>query len=289
MCCMASEVASTQVWMRHFKDKLRIRFSSHHAKCGQCLRRRLIMRKLGHCPGALRAQRAQLDKHLARQHRDRQVYWFERARSRLCATNLGSYVMTAIIDSMDQAKHAWPRSVAMQAKCFNSWSRPRLASTTMLCHGQLALMCLSPHYVTANGSRTCEVLSAGLSMLQKKQFDTRLCWLNLQGDNCSKELKNATVLQMVSLNIALGQLKGSDVSFLASGHSHEDIDAFFSIVRGWLERQPELWTPCSFQASLKEFLKDPAHRPYEPMREVVMMSQYRDWQLGLRSLFPYCV
>ena len=179
----------SQVWMRHFKDRLRIRFDSHHAKCGQCIRHRLIMRKLGHCPGALRAQRSQLDKHLERQHRDRQVYWFERARSRLCATNLGSYTLTAIIDSMDQAKHAWPRSVAMQAKCFNSWSRPRLVSTTMLCHGRLALMCLSPHFVTANSSRTCEVVCVGLSMLQKKRVGHAPLLAEPAGDNCSKEFE----------------------------------------------------------------------------------------------------
>lgn len=37
-----------EVWMKDFKHLLRIRKSNHHARCSQCLRHRLIIRKLGH-------------------------------------------------------------------------------------------------------------------------------------------------------------------------------------------------------------------------------------------------
>lgn len=83
---------------------MRIRFSSHHARCSQCVKHRLIIKKLGHCPPALRAQQAELQKHLERQLKDRQVYWAARARSRLGATTLGGCEITIIIDSMDAPK-----------------------------------------------------------------------------------------------------------------------------------------------------------------------------------------
>ena len=71
-----------------------------------------------------RAQHAMLQKHLQRQQKDRQVYYAARARSRLGATMLGEIEVTAILDSMDAQKHAWPRSRSMACKEFASFNRP---------------------------------------------------------------------------------------------------------------------------------------------------------------------
>ena len=272
--------------MKHFNHLLRIRFATHHAKCGQCLRHRLILRKLGHNPAAWRAQRDQLDKHLTRQHADRQVYWHERARSRLAATTLGCYNLCCILDSMDQAKHAWPRSQAMQAKAFNSWGRPRLISTTLIAHGHMMLTALSPHHCSANSSRSCEIVSHALSLMEKqRKVDLSMTWLHLQGDNCSKELKNLTVLRLIATAVARRRLQGGTISFLSSGHSHEDIDAFFSLLRGWFEKHTELWVPDAFRACIDEFYKQPGHRPFEPFRRCLMMTRYRGWRLDLQLGF----
>lgn len=247
------------------------------------------MKSLGNNPGALRAQREQLRLHLARQHRDRQVYYHQRARSRLAATSLGVYVLTYILDSMDQAKHCWPRSEAMKSKVFSNWGRPRLVNTALLAHGHMALVVLSPHYISACSSRTCEIIAHSLSLLERERsVDLRHAFLHLQGDNCAKELKNLSVLRLVAMQTCLKRIKGAEVSFLQSGHSHEDVDAFFSVLRSWLGNHPELWTPDSFKASLDKFFEDASHRPHEPFRRVLMQSQFQDWPLAGWAMSDIC-
>jgi len=220
-----------------------------------------------------------LQRHLERQHRDRQVYYAARARSRLAATTLGQLEITAILDSMDAAKHAWPRSRSMNSKVFSSFNRPRLTSTSLLVHGHMVLLALSPSLVTSGSSRTCEILSAGLSKLAAK-IDFRSVWLNLQADNSSKEVKNVGALRLVGLWICLHKLGGAQISFLSSGHSHEDIDAMFSVIRAHLERNHELPTPLAFRDCLRSFFDDPHHRPHERLRCVELLSRYKDWILS---------
>jgi hypothetical protein len=267
-----------EVWQNEFQDKLRIRFKTHHSKCSQCLRHRLIIRKLGHCPEARRSQVSMLKKHLDRQHRDRQVYWAARGRSRLEAKNPYPLHITAILDSMDAQKHSWPRSKNMNSKEFCSFTRPRLTSTSLIIHGHSITLALSPSTLTSNSSRTSEILAHGLTLLSRK-LDMRGAHLSLQGDNCCKEVKNNGQLRLLGCWIASGKLKSADLSFLSSGHSHEDVDAMFGAIRGFLESEPELHTPQAFQQHLAKFFDEPTRRPHEKDRHVVMLTQYRDWPL----------
>ena len=223
----------SKVWMSDFEDRLRIRFFSHHSRCSQCIRHRLIMKKLGHCPPARRAQAARLHQHLQRRHCDRQVYWNCRAESRLDSKNLCQCQITGILDSMDAAKHAWPRSAKLSAKEFSSFNRPRLTSTSLIIHGHSVTLALSPSTCSSNSSRTSEILAIGLTKLARK-LDLRRVFLTLQADNWSKEVKNNGQLRLLAGLIALGKLRGATLSFLSSGHSHEDIDALFACIRQWL-------------------------------------------------------
>ena len=266
-----------EVWQSEFKQLLRIRKKNHHAKCSQCLRHRLIIRKLGHCAPAMRAQMNQLQRHLRRQYRDRQQYWHFRSLSRVSSSSSSPAVLTVILDSMDQGKHSWPRSGVMQSKEFCSWSRPRLSSTTMIAHGFLVLTVLSPHFVTCNSSRSVEVISHGLTLINKAGCDLRHTHLVIQGDNASKEIKNNCLLQWAATQVAVRRLGQCTVSFLSSGHSHEDVDGLFSLYSQWLDRKPELHTPSSFRLAYEEFLGKPEHRPHEPLKKVIIMSRYRDW------------
>ena len=271
--------------MTDFKDMLRIRKTNHHARCSQCLRHRAIIRRLGHCLPARRAQVAQLQRHLARQYRDRQIYWESRSMSRISASSSCPAVVTAILDSMDAAKHSWPFCQAMQSKEFASWVRPRMSSTTLLIHGFLALTVLSPHFVTCNSSRSAEIISHGMSLLMQRGYDFRATHLYLQGDNCSKELKNNCILRWASQQIANKRLGACTASFLSSGHSHEDIDALFSNFASWLQHSGPLTTPVAFVNALQKFMEVPTHRPHEKIKKVMIMSQFRDWCLNYVLLF----
>ena len=224
-----------------------------------------------------------LQRHLKRQHRDRQVYWSCRAQSRLDSCNPYIYHLTGILDSMDAAKHAWPRSRMMSAKDFSSFNRPRLTSTTLILHGHMVCMALSPSSVTANSSRTCEILSHGMTLLSRT-VDLRGVNLSLQGDNSCKELKNNACARLLASWISLHKLRSGQMAFLSSGHSHEDIDAFFGHVRNWINSHQELPTPLAFQQCLQAYFNDSTRRPHEKHRTVVMLREFRDWSLDIGSL-----
>ena len=68
---------------------------------------------------------------------------------------------------------------------------------------------------------------------------------------------------------------------LRAGHSHEDVDGFFSGVTAHLEATAELHTPDQFRRCLERYLSNPAIRPNEPDRSVVMVESVRDWCLVL--------
>ena len=208
------------------------------------------------------------------------MYWSARAVSRLSATTLGECQICCIVDSMDAQKHAWPRSRSMSSKEFCSFNRPRLASTSLIIHGFSVTVALSPHTTSTNSSRTAELLSFGLSRLASK-VDFRKVFLSVQADNCTKELKNVTNLRMMAMWVALHKLSGGEMSFLSSGHSHEDIDAMFNLIRAWIESHRETWTPTAFQHCLQRFFDCPNHRIDEPLRNVILMTRFRDWTLGL--------
>ena len=229
-----------------------------------------------------------LKRHLDRQHRDRQVYYAARARSRLGATTLGEIELTAILDSMGHQMYSWPRSPCMASKEFGSFHKPPLTATGLLIHGHLAMMALSPNLVTSGSSRTAEVLCAGLTKLANK-LDFRSIWINLQADNSSKEVKNVGVLRVLALWTALHTVRGCEVNFLSSGHSHEDIDGLFNLVRAHIESCRELLTPLDFQKSIQTFFDKPTTRPYEPQKSVEMPNRYKDWILAEYQIVAFLI
>lgn len=165
----------------------------------------------------------------------------------------------------------------MTSKLFCNFNRPRMSCTALLLHGHLCLSVLTPNTISCNSSRTAEIVAHGLSFLIQKNVDLRNAFFHLQADNASKECKNQCLLRHLGVQVALKKLKGAQMSFLTSGHSHEDIDAMFALLRSWLQRTPEIHTPSDFRDRLQAFFDDPSHRPYEKFREVVMMSRFRDW------------
>ena len=83
--------------------------------------------------------------------------------------------------------------------------------------------------------------------------------------------------------IALHRLRGCQLCFLSSGHSHEDVDAYFALVSSWFDRQKELWGINDFQQCLQAFLANKSVRAHEPHRSVVVFDLFHDWILGNKS------
>ena len=269
--------------MQDFGQTLRVRAASRHAKCSVCIRYRLIIKKLPHGPAKI-AQIGQYKSHLTRQYRDRQIYWSHRSesRSQSCSGTPISEI-SLILDGMDQAKHAYPKSEAIGgSKEFANWSRPRLAATTIIAHGHAVLVGLSPDHVPSSGSRTMELV-AHLMTKTLSYIDWRHCFVHLEADNCTKELKHQTALRMFASAIALHRLRGCEFSYLSTGHSHEDIDSYFGVVSSWLNRFPELHSVNDFRDCLSKMLANRSLRTHEPRREVLVYDQFRDWTLSCQS------
>ena len=173
-------------------------------------------------------------------------------------------------------KHSYPKSACMGSKEFCNWSRPRMAATTIICHGHGVLVGLSPDNVPASGSRTMELLGYMMSK-QLSYIHWPQVFVNLNADNCSKELKHQTSIRLLSTMVSLHRLRGCQLAFLSSGHSHEDIDAYFAVVSQWLDRYRELHTVVDFQRCLTTMLANKQIRPCEPLREVCVIDRFRDW------------
>lgn len=263
-------------------SKLRVRNFGHHAKCGTCVRHRLIIKKLGGNARARMMQCKQYAAHLARQYQDRANYWASRSLSRQQATstNVGGTLSHAclIIDSMDQAKHAFPKTQNMQSKEFQKMIRPRLSSTTVICHGHTVTTALSVPALPSNSSKSVELISNTLCKLAAS-YDLRTATIDCQGDNCSKELKNVTTIRYGSMLVALHMVNGFNLNFLSSGHSHEDVDHLFSMQSAWYNRSGELHHPLAFQTCLNEFYARKDTRPHERKKEAIVVHQVREWFL----------
>jgi hypothetical protein len=61
--------------------------------------------------------------------------------------------------------------------------------------------------------------------------------LYLQADNCFKENKNKFVLAFCALLVLIGWFHDVYLSFLPKGHTHEDIDQLFSVLRKSMSRE----------------------------------------------------
>ena len=270
--------------MQDFGHLLRVRASGHHACCSICTRHRVIIRKLPHGPAKL-SQIAEYKRHLTRQYKDRQVDWGPRSATRIEATSGVPVSQISIIcDGMDQAKHCYPRSRVMGSKEFSAAHRPRMGATTIIAHGHAILVGLSPENVPCSGSRTMELL-AYMMTKPLNYIHWPGVFVYMQADNCSKELKHQTSLRIFSTMVGLHKLRGCEFNYLQTGHSHEDIDAHFSVTSAWIDRHPELHCIDDLARCLTNMLANKSVRVNEPVREVRVFDQFRDWTHGLL----YCI
>ncbi len=219
--------------------------------------------------------------HLKKQYSDRTVYWKTRSESKVGEKPDSIRVVACTVDSMDHSKFAVPRAVAMSAKSFGQFVRPCLGCTMILLHGYAALVYVSEPHLAHDSSWSCEILSHALSVL-KSQFgyiDCRNLHLSCHGDNSSKELKNNSLLRLLSGCVSQRRLHSASLSTLMSGHSHEDIDQCFSSLATWIASKPELHTTDAFCNSIQDWLNQASTRPHESFKQCYRVDQVRAWIL----------
>lgn len=240
------------------------------------------MKRLSNNEEALKAQSILWGLHMNKQFADREVYWSNRTLSRIGKDCAGQKTLTLIVDSMDHAKWAIPQSEALAAKSFNNLVRPHMDCTAILCHGHLVAVAFTEHQVIKGGDYTCELLCHTFDKLTQTGPDLREYEIHLQCDNCSKEGKNNAVVRLLGYLCSKRSIRAARLHSCVSGHSHEDVDQFFSLLGAFLATKKELYNPAAFMESLRQYLSNPAVRQHERIREVLKIDCVRSWILSKR-------
>ena len=266
-----------EVWSESFGNLLALREESQHKQCGVCTRHRLLIRRLAGDRLLRRAQSAEFSKHLARQYNDRVVYWQCRARSRLPLLPSGLPTLCVIVDGMDHSKYRVPRAQVFDSKEFGNHIRPTLDLTTAIAHGKGIVCALGDVRTRKDSSWSAEVVLHTLHQFAAHQ-DLRNFEVVIEADNTPRECKNNTLTRLMAFLCGSHRCRRAQLQFLQSGHSHEDIDQFFSVLSNLVERTKILETAECFRTLIEKFLKDPEQRPEEQMfREVRRVSHVRAW------------
>lgn len=269
------------MWELNFGDVLKLRSHSAHVKCNICVRYKLMIRKLARSSMAKEQQIKLLDKHREQQYVDRVCYWHSRNIARTLSGCSAPATVVVICDSMDCAKYSWPRDHSLRAKEFNRFIAPKLTATAGIAHGHDVFVALSVPGLPSDSSRTVEILARILERFRERGQDLGSTELLLQGDNGPKEIKNNCVLRYLSMLVAHNKIKRAEVRTLMSGHTHEDVDAFFACLSAVLKQGGQcLHTPMDYARVLQQYLHRDDVRPKEPHSEVILMDQVRDWNLS---------
>ena len=238
----------------------------------------MILKRLSADKRARAMQMVEYQRHLVRQYQDRVRYWQARARSRLGMQPSGVSTITLVVDGMDKSKYRYPRSAVCNSKEFSGLVRPALDVSAIICHGHHVLVACSEPYVPKSSSWTTELIAHSLSKVASRT-DVRGCQIHIQMDNCGRENKNNTVCRFAGMMTGSGRCQSCLLSFLESGHSHEDIDQSFSTLSNLIEGRREIHTPDQFVTVLDSFLQDQSVRPFEEERYVCKVDTVRDWTL----------
>ena len=263
-----------RIWKAEYPH-LKFRASSSHSLCSICLRHKILIREMGGHLKARNAQRDLFNLHLQRQYSDRCEYWRMRAGSRMRSADV-----CLIIDSMDQAKFAYPRSDVYRSKDLATLQRPRAHITGIICHGHFLLFSVSAQDLPKDSTTMIELLAHALTLLQARGVNLRASSVTVQCDNTPRELKNNPVFKFLGGLVANGIVGQSALSSLRTGHSHEDIDQLFGQLAKYLVTKVRTAdTPADFKAAIEHWMGNSLHRPHEPERHCVYLDQCRNWLL----------
>ena len=270
-----------EVWGESFAAKLAIRPKTQHSTCHICVRHKCIIRKLAGDKRARDCQMAQLSKHLDKQYRDRVAYWKARSNSRMrlpLSSGYRSYCL--IMDGLDHSKFRVPRSRVFASKEFASLHRPVMDFTGILVHGCAAFGILTETMTAKDSSLHVDLFYHALHRLAEVGHDFRSAEVVLQTDNTCRESKNSTMLRAMALAVGSHRMRRCELRNLMAGHSHEDVDQWFSVITSDIQAAPELHTPEDFENLMRKHLAKPENRPFEvDVREAFIVNSVRDWSL----------
>lgn len=200
------------------------------AKCNFCIRQRQNAERL-RTEDEIKIHHEQLKDHLAEVRREKMAYYSNRARARRTPDN----IMSMIIDGADQSKYDLPH-FKDRSHLLSEARRLKMHVYGALVHGPKggAHAFIIPDHEHQGHNTTIQVIHSILVSHLKKHKKLPPI-LKLQLDNTTKQNKGQYLYGYLNLLVEFGVFEDVEVSFLPVGHTHEDIDQFFSRISVYLK------------------------------------------------------
>ena len=169
-------------------------------------------------------------------------------------------MLTIIIDSMDQVKTAWPQyKFFRKPHSLENQKRPRVILSAVLCHGWCTNVYISDESLHHGASSFCELIARSLDRVadiagkKGRAFPQHLV---IQADNTTAQNKNSVVSLFLAHLVSEGKFLTCTFNFLTVGHTHEDVDHFFSLILSTVLRPCRFEVPEELVALVKEKTAD---------------------------------
>ncbi|XP_060583861.1 uncharacterized protein LOC132740023 [Ruditapes philippinarum] len=213
------------MWAKHFPH-IKIKKTTAFTKCSIC---GLLERQM---QNTLIPEERALIRHKRKIHNDRQMkeriyYHCKREQSRVEPMKY----LSLIIDGMDQSKTNLPHFKGRLPKSINPVDLLKTHITGVISHGHGGFHTFTDFNQFPHDPNLTITVILKMLLNTAKVNDGRLPpVLYVQADNCVRENKNRYVLAFLQLLVEKKILNQVHLSFLPVGHTHEDIDARFSLI-----------------------------------------------------------
>ena len=198
--------------------------------------------------------KAMRKEHVAKQRKERDAYYIHRERAIMYPE---SY-LSIIIDGMGQDKTNLP--IGSSKIELGKNLEQRIVGVKV--HGVKNYTFVLEKSVRGGANLMADVLRRVLLDLEKLgKLPTRNPTLYVQFDNCS-ENKNKTLFSFLDHLVESGVFKTVNVGFLMKGHTHDDIDQFFSVISKHLRKATTICPDiATFVAELKKAFVNSLEKP----------------------------
>ena len=133
--------------------------------------------------------------------------------------------------------------------------------------------------VKKDSNTSIELLAHALEKLAASGVRLEATDLVVQADNTCRECKNNPMIRFLAAQVSCGHLRSATMSYLRSGHSHEDIDQVFGRLAQHIMKVKRIETSDDLCDVVQDFVNKTA-RPHEKGRFCVKLDRTRDWPLS---------
>jgi hypothetical protein len=176
-----------------------------------------------------------------------------------------------IIDGADQAKYRLPR-LATQTHQSQGAFKTQIHLMGVIVHGRQNYVYTHLDNSKAGNNVTIDVMHRTLVDQAKRGPLPRTCFLQL--DNTTRQCKGQFLYAYLASLVDHGVFDKIILSFLPVGHTHEDIDQFFSRLAVAL-RHRNIWSRVGLTEAILETFPDERHRP--KVEHLDSITNFRDW------------